>query len=274
MNKINKILIFLFILTGVIYFNSCVKEKFDAPANTAPTANLTANMTIAQFNQFFIDTFASTFGKINQDIILKGVVAGNDQSGNIYKNLYIEDTTGGLDIAINGSCLYTTFRVGQVVYVKCKDLYIGNYSGTPELGYVSGGAIYFMPLALVNEHLFLDGFPGNSPAPKIMTISDCSADCVANPLPTNVFSTLIRLDSVYFSTNDVGHIFAVSNVTATNHILFDKNGNQITVRTSDYANFAGKLVPKGTGSVNAIFSNFNGTPQLTLRDSTDLIGFQ
>ena len=265
MNKISKILIFLFVLTGIIYFNSCVKEKFDAPANTAPTANLTSNMTIAQFNQYYIDTFASGFGKINQDIILKGTVVGNDEGGNIYKNLYIEDNTGGLDIAIDGTSIYTTFRVGQVVYVKCKDLYLGNYGGTPELGYISSGAIGRIPMIFLNDHLFLDGFPGTAPAPNVTTIP-LLVDPALN-------STLIRLDSVYFVTSDIGQVFAFPNVSATSHYLYDKSGNPVVVRTSNYANFAGKLVPRGTGSVNAILSMFNGTSQLTLRDSTDLVGF-
>ena len=265
MNKISKILILLFILTGIIYFNSCVKEKFDAPTLTSPAAGLSSNMTIAGFNQFYIDSLASGFGLINQDIILKGVVCGNDESGNIYKNIYIEDNTGGLDIAIDQPSLYTTFRVGQTIYIKCKGLYLGNYGGVPELGYTNSGAIGRIPSAFIKDHLFLDGFPGTRPTPTTTTIAGFS---------TAAYSTLIRLDSVHFQNSDVGQVFCISTTTATNRILYDKASvNTIAIRTSSYANFAGKHVPAGVGSVVGILSYFSSQWQLTLRDSTDLIGF-
>lgn len=269
MNKISKILSLLFILTGSIFLNGCVKEKFDAPEITAPTPNFSANSTIAVLNQLS-DSFAAVvapnlpFGIINQDLIIEGVVIGNDESGNIYKNLYIQDATGGIDIALDAPGLYTTYRVGQKILIKCKGLYIGNYGGSPEIGYLYNGGIGRIPAAYINDHLFLDGFPGTPAVPKLMTIAGfTSADR----------NSLIKLDSVYFMGSDVGQVFGVSTATATNRTILDKNGNSLVIRTSNYANFAGKYVPSGYGSVTGILSIFNGTWQFILRDTNDLLGF-
>jgi hypothetical protein len=268
MNKISKILTLLFFLTGIIFLNSCVKEKFDAPPNTAPTVDFSANKTIAVINQLS-DSFANLippalpFGIINQDIIIEGVVVGNDESGNIYKNLYIEDASGGIDIALDAPGLYTTYRVGQKILVKCKGLYIGNYGGTPELGYLYNGTIGRIPNIFIKDHLFLDGFPGNLPVPTVTTIPGFTATAL---------SSLIRLDSVYFIADAI-QVFADPNVTATSHTIKDQYGGSLVIRTSNYANFAGKLVPSGYGSVIGILSSYNNTYQLTLRDTNDLIGF-
>ena len=126
MNNISRILTLLILFTGAILLNGCVKEEFDAPAINAPTVNFSANKTIAQLNLLCDSMFGTpaTFGMITQEFTIEGVVAGNDESGNIYKNLYIQDSTGGIDIAIDQSGLYTTYRVGQKIYVKCQGLYL------------------------------------------------------------------------------------------------------------------------------------------------------
>jgi len=269
MNKISKILTLLLILAGIITLNGCVKDKFDAPEITAPTVDFSANTTIAVLNHLS-DSFAAlaapnlTFGIINNDLIVEGTVVANDESGNIYKNLYIEDATGGIVIALDQPGLYTTYRLGQKILVKCKGLYIGNYGGAPELGYLYNGAIGRIPAAYIKDHLFLDSFPGNPPVPKLMTIAGFT-DVNRN--------SLIRLDSVFFNGSDVGQVFGVSTATATNRTIMDKNGNSLVIRTSNYANFAGNLVPSGYGSVVGILSIFNGTWQFILRDANDLIGF-
>jgi DNA/RNA endonuclease YhcR with UshA esterase domain len=102
MNKISKIIAALFIVLGTTFLWSCVKEKHDTPTITAPTVAFSANATIATINQLAdsLATLTPAFGIINKDLIIEGVVVGNDESGNIYKNLYIEDNTGGIDIAI------------------------------------------------------------------------------------------------------------------------------------------------------------------------------
>jgi hypothetical protein len=271
MNKITKILTLIFGLTGIIFLNSCVKEKFDAPEITAPTVDFSSNSNIAVLNQLS-DSFSAIpvsdttvpFGIITKDIIIEGTVVGNDESGNIYKNLYIQDASGAIDIALDAPGLYTNYRIGQKILVKCKGLYIGNYGGAPELGYIYNKTIGRIPAAFINDHLFLDGFPGAAPVPSLMTIPGFTS---ANR------NSLVKLDSVYFMGSDVGQVFGVSTATATNRTILDKNGNTLVIRTSNYANFAGKLVPSGYGSVTGILSIFNGTWQLIVRDTNDLVGF-
>ncbi|MDE7128844.1 MAG: hypothetical protein K2O07_00750, partial [Alistipes sp.] len=64
--------------------------------------------------------------QINDDIYIKGKVTSDDEQGNIYKSLYVQDETGGIEIRLtNGN--YLRYRQGQWVYVRLQDLYLGNY---------------------------------------------------------------------------------------------------------------------------------------------------
>ena len=132
-----------------------------------------------------------------------------------------------------------------------------------ELGYTSNGSIYFMPAIFMKDHIFLDGLAGNPPVPKLKTIP---------ALTTADYSTLIRLDSVYFVSSEVGKTFADPNVSATDRTLMDKYGNSVVIRTSSYANFAGKLIPSKMGSIVGIYSYYTAG-QIFLRDTNDLINF-
>jgi hypothetical protein len=52
---------------------------------------------------------------------------------------------------------------------------------------------------------------------------------------------------------------------ATNWNLVDKSGNQVYLRTSSFADFATKIVPKGSGKVRGILTKFGTDYQLLPR---------
>ena len=66
--------------------------------------------------------------------MIAGQVISSDRSGNIYRELYIQDETGAIDVKIGKSSLYSDYHLGQWVYVDCNGLMIGSYSGMPQLG--------------------------------------------------------------------------------------------------------------------------------------------
>ena len=50
--------------------------------------------------------------QIEQDIYIKGKVTSDDEQGNIYKSLYVQDHTGGIEVKLtNGN--YLRYRQGQ-----------------------------------------------------------------------------------------------------------------------------------------------------------------
>ncbi len=92
---------------------------------------LVANKTILELKSMYNKTPL----KIQDNIIIKGQVVSDDKSGNVYKSLYIQDETSGIEIKLGKSGLYNDYKLGQWVYVKCSGLTLGAYNGMLQIGY-------------------------------------------------------------------------------------------------------------------------------------------
>ena len=263
MNKIHHIIATLLLLSGITFFNGCVKGDLDEPPIIVPTVNFPSNMTIAGLKQYFTDSMSSTFGQITKDIVIQGKVVSSDETGNIYKKIYLQDTTGGIDIELDSKTLYSEYKLGQRLYVKCKGMYITNYHGVIEIGGNYNGSVGRLPSTEFNTYLFKDSFPGNPLTPKIVTIPQ---------FLSNTICTLVEIDSVHFLSTDVGLPFSLSTAT-TNRTLQDALGNAFLLRTSNYATFASDTIPGGTGCITGVLGYYDGDWQLYIRDLNDMKGF-
>jgi hypothetical protein len=96
--------------------------------------------------------------EITGNIWIKGQVISSDRNGNVYRELYIQDETGGIDVKIGKSSLYSDYKLGQWVYVRCASLTLGSYSGMPQLGLDDPTGEYetsYIDLSvLVDQHIF------------------------------------------------------------------------------------------------------------------------
>lgn len=73
--------------------------------------------------------------KVKGRCVIKGQVTTSDQVGNLYKSLYIQDETAGIEVKIGKNGLYNEYKLGQWIYVDCTDLTVGDYNGMINLGY-------------------------------------------------------------------------------------------------------------------------------------------
>lgn len=258
MNKKNfqSLLIALFVIGALL--TGCVKGDFDEPPINIPDVKFESNRTIAELKATY-----TGLAMIEDSIIIQGIVCANDESGNLYKKIEIQDKTGGIELALDKTSLYNEYKVGQRIFVKCQGMYIGDYNNLIQLGGLYNGAIGRLPEVEIANHLFPDSLPGNPPTPKSVGIGELSMDMV---------STLVKLENVHFET--VGQEFAPQGVSATNRNIIDAAGNTLIIRTSSYANFATKKTPSGVGTVVGVLSVYQSDYQLTVRDTNDLIGFK
>ena len=271
-------------LFAALAATSC-DDNWDTPPMVAPVATIEANTSIEELKTKYwqeanncVDTIGyKDDGKTHY--IIKGRVVSSDESGNIYKNLVIQDTYSKagetpscITFSINANSLYASYRPGQEVVIDATDMYIGKYSGLQQFGlpeYSSsfGWQTTFMPLEFFKKHAQLNGFPEPE---KIDTLRVPSI----SSLPTDAAgirkyqSQLVRFDGVKF-VNGGKETFASYQTTVSQN-LTDGNST-IAVRTSGYSNFYYETLPEGEISVVGILGYFNNSWQLTLRSLSDCI---
>ncbi len=245
------------VLAVVFTISACVKGDFDEPPINIPTVDFSSNTSIASLKAMY----SGSLSAITEDVIIKGKVVANDESGNLYKKIVIQDETGGIEILLNKTSLCNEYKLGQLVYVKCKDMYLGDYGGLIQLGYTYESKIGQLPEILIPNHLYRDSLPGSVPAPVQI---DLGADNSA------YLSMLVSIENGSFAE---GGKATWATADATTNRTFTVSGKSITVRTSNYATFALDTIPAGYGTILGILSSFNGTPQLTIRDTSDVKDF-
>jgi len=208
---------------------------------------------------------------------LKAFVVGNDESGNIYKQIYLQDETGGILVIVNLTGLFGQFTVGQEVIIELDNLCIGKYYGAYQIGaplismsVSSSGKINYgmsrLTSRLLEENIHRNGLPDTA---KVNSL--CKTYASIPPSSESVRNTLVHLDNVSF--DDGGNKqFAplVNGKPTTGTVVLNVNGAKIDVRTSGYANFAGDIIPSGIGSMTAILSQYFDNLQITIRTRNDL----
>lgn len=107
-------------------------------ADVYTPVTLTPNTTILDLKNMYKGTPVT----ISDDIVIGGQVISEDRSGNVYKSLYIQDETGGIELKLGKNGLYNDYKLGQWVYVKCSGLTLGAYNGMVQLGWESNDSKY------------------------------------------------------------------------------------------------------------------------------------
>lgn len=285
MNSIMKIKttsLLLFALTCAL-FSSCMNGDWDEPdfKGGAPYGNnsLTEQnvITIAELIKKYPNVFASTDQnkQIDEDIMIKGRITGNDVGGNIYKQVTLQDNTAAIIIAINEGGLNGYLAEGSEILVDLKGLYIGGYRKMPEIGApYNGNSIGRMQKDIWAKHFKIVGSPDASVIQPIdfNTIKD------TNLMDANC-GKLVTLKDVTFKQADGKSTFVTgtSQGNAVNQEL-DGYGSKVVIRTSTYADFTAMVLPYDSEAkkklkcdITGIATRYNSTWQILIRKTSDIV---
>ena len=69
---------------------------------------------------------------LDRSQVLRVQVISSDESGNVYREIFVQDNTGGIDFKIGRSSSYDDYKPGQILYICCEGFVVGEY------GYKSG----------------------------------------------------------------------------------------------------------------------------------------
>ncbi|HIE15773.1 MAG TPA: hypothetical protein EYP69_02495, partial [Bacteroidales bacterium] len=247
--------IYLFLTTSLLILSiiSCVKREYDEPpAVTIPTGNI---LTISDLYQIYQDSVLAqgvSEYKFTEDYSVYAVVTMDDKLGNIYKTAYIQDGNNAMKLhTLSSGGLYQ----GDSIRIYLKGLLLMDYNGILQLDSVN-----------VDKHIFKQATEKEI-SPKTVTITELNSH-INDP---EYLCKLVKLDSVQFANPNQTYADA-NNLDSRNVILRDIDLNEIIVRNSGYATFAGDSLPSGSGSIIAIMGKYGSDIQLYIR-STDEVMF-
>lgn len=274
---------YIFIALACSLLTACMDGDWDEPSydNGAPFGNneLTEDglTTIAELKTQFKSVIdGGSYAQITNDVKIKATVTGNDLGGNIYKQLFVEDATGAICIAINQSGLNGFMAEGQEILISLKDLYIGGYGRMAQIGtpYNNNGR---MQIGRMAQYVWANHFKVVNPKAELITPQPVDFNTVKGSIDANA-GKLVVLKGVTFA-NANGKKRLVDGVQAGgNYYNQSISGmSNVVVRTSSYADFAAMVMPYDTINkkpipcdIVGIAGRFNNDWQILIRKTSDI----
>ena len=259
------------ILLISVSLSSCFKQSYDLPPDTSQLdPQLTVNLSIANLSGIAANMPSGQYRQLG-DSTIYGIVTADDRSGNFYKQIIIQDSTGGILLSLAQTDLYNDYPIGRKVYVKLKGLTIINYKGLPEIvdsASISNGNVttVAVPSALISSYVIKASFP-NPVTPLKVRMTDLFGN------PNKYLNMLVEVENMEFDSLSAGVSYAgtvSSGTIATSRTIQDcPFSASMIMYNSAYATFQPAITPRGKGTITGIFSMYN-TPQFLIRDSSDV----
>jgi hypothetical protein len=254
------------IILGLNFFvliSICCNKKFDSPPEYIGP-NIHPNFSIRDLRAMHL---MGSFEHIVDDYIIEGVVVADDRKDNFYKSIVVEDSTGGITIRMDANGLYTDYPVGRKVAIKLRNLWMSDYARMIQLGAgIDQSNQAFLELAPIPVPLF-DRYIVKKELNNVFAAKHVRLD----ELHDSLQSRLITIDNLEFAIADTGKTYADAvNKLSVNATVKSCAGGSTYIRTSGFANFAAAKIPRGNGSITAIYTVFRSEKQLLIRDTSDV----
>ena len=224
----------------LVIFQAC-RKKYDAPpANVIPVGDV---LTISEIKALPYPH------KFTGDSSLYAVVTMDESSGNLYKNIFVQDGTGAINVRLFSS---GSVNEGDSIRIYLKNTVVGQYTGMVQLDSVDTDDNIIK--VANNKHI----------TPQTIKI---------HQIDQSMQSRLVMIDSVEFVSGSAGKSWA----DGANQVSLDRTltncleTDEIIIRTSGYSNFADDLTPTGNGQLTAIVTQFNTTMQLLIRTPDEVL---
>lgn len=278
-NKVKKMLS-VGVLAGVLLLPGCMDGDWAEPATDGTEfgsqyVQESNVVTIASLKQKYATIITNgDLQQFTKPTQIKGIVTGNDIEGNIYSEVAIDDGTGAMLVCVSQGGLFAQLPVGQEVIVELNGLYIGSYGKQPEIGtpYTNrNGRTYVsrMARALWQDHFRTTGYrlhaePVEFDKSKVSNAAYLDENC----------GKLMTIKDVRFQ-NAANLVYAdeasKDAANCVNRTLQGISSSNLVVRTSTYADFAALPLPTGTCDITGIFTRYNNTWQILIREISDVV---
>lgn len=286
MNTIKKIQFLILATVGLLLTHSCVQDDdFAIPpivCNDTWETNLTISDLFSQVNS------ANGILSFDTDQILEGYVVSSDSTGNFFKTVSVQDSPSdpnlALQVEMDRTNLFNNFPLGSKIKINLNGLNVGYDRGALKIGETYQDAngntrVGRMAESKIDSHVAKSCDPIQEIQPVVYNSIYEAIDATNSVSHIN---TLVTIHNVQFAQIGVTYADEVTQTTVnlTLEGATEATQNQTTVlRTSGFADFAGVVVPEGSGSITAVLSAYDsnnngsisrGEYQLFIRDTNDV----
>lgn len=234
----------VFLLAIATLFAACKKDPDSPPANTLDQSKVITIDSLRAMQQSVSPGGIS----IDEGMMTFAIVTMDESSGNIYKNLYIQDHTGGIQVRLTSA---SDFAVGDSLRINLSGGYLSEYNGTIQLDSIDPD------VDIIRQS------QGHPITPTVKT---------ADEITLEDEGLLIKVTDVQFIASDLNTTYAdaINQASVNRTIEGCGSGANLLVRTSGFAEFAGDTVAQGKGSFTAIVGRFGSDLQLLIRDPQEI----
>ena len=256
---------------------ACMDKDWEAPQFDEPLYGNNSIMkeegdkviTIGELKEKYsslINASSDGVKEITDDWQLQVVVNGNDEGGNLYKQISVQDPTGAIIVGINASNLYPYMPVGQQLLINLKGLHIGGYRKQAQIGALYNGSIGRMDTDVWEQHVRL--LKKGEIEAKVDTVDfDENADkFILSGRIVKLSGVTISGEGTQVLAPEDGSVTLSSN--CANRLINGKSS--LVLRTSSYSKFANRAIPKGKADVYGVCTRYNNTWQILMRTESDL----
>ena len=248
------------VLIAMIVMTSCIDKN--KRKNNYPTPNVNFELPIGHV--YTIDTLLTMLYPnypnlsgvsefvFTEDASVYGIVTDDETSGNLYKASFIQDGDKAIELYMKST---SGLRIGDSVRVYLKGAKLSEYSGTAQIQDLEPKHV-----TILANGKFIE--------PEEITTNNITFDYIGR---------LVKLNHVEFRAADRNNTFAPDDAYGQFNIAqYDDNCNlideSVIVRTSNYASFAKRQLPQGSGSIIGILTYYSGTAvyQFTIRTISEV----
>ncbi|VXB38211.1 conserved exported hypothetical protein [Flavobacterium sp. 9AF] len=266
-----------FILTTVLIvtLSSCVTgDDYNAPDLSGECVTKTANTDIEGLADNATTT--PTLWDLANGNILEAYVTSSDEGGNFYKTISMvafdaNDNEYGFTVPVDEYNLFNIYEPGRKVYIDLTDLYTkeDDYTDDLQIGQLFGNDIGRIGLEKYKNKIY-------------RSCDKKDEEELVHHIGVNeahnlqYLHTLVEFENVQFDDLSLGHTYfdrslnASPTWTGTNHTIKDKFGNNIILRASEFATFAGDAIPSGNGKIRGVLTKYGNDYQLMIRTINDV----
>lgn len=258
---------------GLLFMISCTQERdFDIPKNLGNEENELLNdlleqldsgeltkVSFAQVRQLYNGRQAT---QIDGKLAISGIVVSSDESGNFYKEIYVQDhptnPTEGIKVMIDRRELHNKYNIGREVYLNISGLFVGEANRGDGVIAIGGGEDNDELVAMSEQQSIervLRTKETSEIGEKTITLTE---------LTETHIGLFVTLKSVHFLPEEHGQpLVAAKDWYDTQREItqcVENTKTSFLLETSRFANFSDMPIPNGAIRIRGIITKtYNGS---------------